>query len=364
MAITSIGYPNTIAPGSATALWHAAAGRPYVFPAESQVKPNNPQAGTRRVTLSPGRFSGKGITDYNDALVNLDLPTPAGSSQWFAIVANRWVDPASTPATPIPSGDTTSFGWVAGTATKAIPAVTQNPGTFDQQLIALALVESGQQFIRELVDLRAIGEEGGVYTIFDEMALHTIKRPGARAYNPLTSMSYECVYAPNRSLEWRAAWTPNGERPHLMMYRDSPFSSPIATGSINLYGGLKNAQRGDAAAFLGYSYGTNQQGQAATNPSKLVIKQDGVYAVAGRLEITPSVNAHFGFALNEYAPAGAPTVIAAPYSRQYVHGGQSTEFFLGESRFFHAGTEIRPTMGQNGSTFLVERWYLWATRLS
>lgn len=243
MAITSIGYPNTIAPGSATALWHAAAGRPYVFPAENQVKPNNPAIGTRRVTLSAGRFSGKGITDYNDAVVNLDLPAPVGSSQWFAIVANRWVDPASTPATPIPSGTATRFGWVAGTATKAIPAVTQNAGTFDQQLIALALVESGQQYIRQLVDLRAIGDEGGVYTIFDEMALQTITRPGARAYNPVTGITYECVYTAGLALEWRVV-----DSPLIGMTGNGGTAAPgwygASEATLNNYRYLRSSSRG------------------------------------------------------------------------------------------------------------------------
>ena len=244
MAITSIGYPNTIAPGSATALWHAAAGRPYVFPAENQVKPNNPAVGTRRVTLSAGRFSGKGITDYNDAVVNLDLPAPVGSSQWFAIVANRWVDEASTPASPIPSGAATRFGWVAGTATKAIPAVTQTPGTFDQQLIALALVESGQQYIRQLVDLRAIGDEGGVYTIFDQMALQTITRPGARAYNAVTGLTYECTYDSARALDWRRIYTdrevfsaatpPSGRMPQIRTGSAAVATNPSGDFTISL----------------------------------------------------------------------------------------------------------------------------------
>lgn len=215
MAITSIGYPETIEGGAGVALWHAAAGRPYVFPAENQLRPNNPQSGTRRVTLSTGRFSGKGITDYNDATVNLDLPTPSGSKQYFAIVANRWVDAASTPSTPVPSGELTRLGWVAGTSSRAIPAVTQVPGTLDQQLVALALVESGEQYIRELVDLRAIGEEGGVYTVFDDLALQTVRRPGARAYNAITKRTYECRYTAAKALEWELIGAPNLESTNI-----------------------------------------------------------------------------------------------------------------------------------------------------
>jgi hypothetical protein len=358
MAITSTGYPNTIAPGSAFALMGYAFGRQYAAPFVSHCQVTDPGSGTRRVQISTGYLAGKHIVDHNDAIVNIDLPNASGSSQWFCIVLNRWVDAGG--------GDFKSeFGYVAGTSAKAIPALTQNPGIYDQQPIALVRISSTQTRPQEIIDLRPIAEEPGTYTIYDDLALQVIDRPGVTAYNAKTGITYRRVYNENSAREWQRVWdAPHGQRPHLVMYRDTPFSSAIATSQINLYGGTKNAQVADAATYIGYSYGASQQAQAAANPAKLTIKQDGVYAIAMRLSITPTVSAHFGVALNEYAPSGAPAIIAAPYNRQYVYGQQSTEFFLGETRFFHAGTEIRPTMGQNGSTFLVGRWYLWATRLS
>lgn len=357
MAITSKGYPNTIAPGADFSLMAYAFGRQYATPFVNHCQVTDPGAGTRRVAISTGYLAGKHIVDFNDAIVNIDLPNASTATQWFCIVLNRWVNQSGT--------FVSQFGYVAGTSAKAIPALTQNPGTYDQQPIALVRISSTQTRPQEIIDLRAIAEEPGTYTVYDDLALQVIDRPGVTAYNAKTGITYRRVYNENSAREWQRVWdTPHGERPHLMMYRDVPFSGPIAASSVNLYGGIKNAQAADAATYIGYSYGTTVQSQAAANPSKLILKQDGVYAVAGRLEITPTINAHFGFALNEYAPSGATAIIAAPYNRQYVHGGQSTEFFLGETRFFRAGTEIRPTMGQNGSTFRVERWYLWATRLS
>jgi hypothetical protein len=196
MAITSKGYPNTIAPGSDFALMGYAFGRQYAAPFVSHCQVTDPGSGTRRVQISPGYLAGKHIVDHNDAIVNIDLPNASGSSQWFCIVLNRWVDAGG--------GDFKSeFGYVAGTSARAIPALTQNPGIFDQQPIALVRIASTQTRPQEIIDLRPIAEEPGTYTIYDDLAMQVIDRPGVTAYNAKTGITYRRIYNENQAREWQ-----------------------------------------------------------------------------------------------------------------------------------------------------------------
>jgi hypothetical protein len=203
MAITSKGYPNTIAPGSDFALMGYAFGRQYAAPFVSHCQVTDPGSGTRRVQISPGYLAGKHIVDHNDAIVNIDLPNASGSSQWFCIVLNRWVDAGG--------GDFKSeFGYVAGTSARAIPALTQNPGIYDQQPIALVRISSTQTRPQEIIDLRAIAEEPGTYTIYDDLAMQVIDRPGVTAYNAKTGITYRRIYNENSAREWQRIYV---ERP-------------------------------------------------------------------------------------------------------------------------------------------------------
>jgi len=201
MAITSKGYPETIAPGADFALMAYGFGRQYATPFVNHCQVTDPGVGTRRVAISTGYLAGKHVVDFNDAVVNIDLPEAATASQWFCIVLNRWVTS---------NGDFVSqFGYVAGTSARSIPALTQNAGTYDQQPIALVRIEASKTRPQEIIDLRAIAEEPGTYTVYDDLALQTIDRPGITAYNAKTSITYRRVYNEFQAREWQRL-TPAG----------------------------------------------------------------------------------------------------------------------------------------------------------
>jgi hypothetical protein len=157
---------------------------------------------------------------HNSAPEQLDLPEPSGSSQWFLVGLKRWVtnpdyDPEAALGTPEASPYISQFDYAAGTSAKAVPTVTQNPGTDDMQWLALCRVASGSANVVEVIDLRLIsGETGAGFVVMSEMALGALEDlPGARAFRADAAGGhvpgfYTRVLSPSGTLQWRRETDP------------------------------------------------------------------------------------------------------------------------------------------------------------
>jgi hypothetical protein len=363
MAITSTGYPSTIAPGSAFALMAYAFGRQYVAPFVSHCQVTISNSGTRRVSISTGYLAGKHIVDYNDAVVNIDLPNASGTSQWFCIVLNRWVDAG---------GGTfrSEFGYVAGTSARAIPALTQNPGTFDQQPIALVRISSTATLPQEVVDLRAIAEEPGTYTVYDDLALDVIDRPGVTVYNAKTNITYRRVYNASQAREWQRVWdAPNGPRPYLALRRNSAFSGPITSGSVPLYAGVEadHVKYGGWADAFSYSNGASgvASNPSNTSPAYIQTKVPGTYAYGVYVDMTSVGNAA-NVALS--AQITADIYVGGrgpddPYWHQYALQNERLHWTLTNTLWLPAGARFGPSFGKSSGGIQINKWNMWMTRL-
>lgn len=200
MAITSYGYPDLIPPGAAFALMQMTLGRQYMAQSATGCAVSKVAGGTRQTRVAPGYLGGKGILDYSDANVTQNHDVVASGTRYDAVVLRRWIDnTAVDPDVPFRS----EFKIVKGTAARAIPLLTQNPGTLDDQALALVGHRAGETEAFEIVDLRCIAEEPGVYTVFDDLALQLIKRPGITAYNAVTGITRRCVFDKNLTLQWQ-----------------------------------------------------------------------------------------------------------------------------------------------------------------
>lgn len=190
MAVNSYGYPNLIAPGSIFARFAGqASGHIYSALGHSDLRVTAATSGTRRVNIAAGWVMGKGVMVNNTTAATLDLPAPSGASQWFLIGVKRWVtnpayDPEATPGSQESSPYISQLVYVAGNASKAVPTVTQNPGTDDTQWLALVRLATGQTLVQEVVDLRLIAGEGCSFYIahFEEALGQLDTIAGAQVY--------------------------------------------------------------------------------------------------------------------------------------------------------------------------------------
>jgi hypothetical protein len=167
MAITSTFYTGAVD----NIAWAKGSGRlgfSYVAHGASDCKVSAVSTGTRTVRVAVGSISGAGITDVNDATVDIALPNVTSGSQWFMIVADRvWQ-----------TTNATSFTYIEGTATRQLPPRTVDPGVRDQQPLALVRIQAGQTLPQEIIDLRVIGSNNGVMVGFDELCLTYLTEVG------------------------------------------------------------------------------------------------------------------------------------------------------------------------------------------
>jgi hypothetical protein len=201
MAINSYGYPYTIMPGSGLARHVALSGKRYLFPGYSDFRPTISGTGTRRVNIAAGWSEGQGVNVQSDATIQVDLPEPSGSSQWFLITLDRWVDnpdydEEAEPGTPEAELYISRVSYTAGTSSKAIPSVAQNPGDEDHQWIALARVTNTSSQVQELIDLRLLAGEGGSdYVVLSAEAMQGLEGTvGARVFRADTTGGHVPTY--------------------------------------------------------------------------------------------------------------------------------------------------------------------------
>lgn len=185
MAINSYGYPETIAPGSTFAQFSGHGfGHRYSTIGFSDWRVTAATSGTRLVNIAAGWAMGKGIMVQNTESMTYGLPAPAGTSQWMLVGLRRWsgTGPAYT----------SIVTHTLGTATRAVPTVTQTPGTNDTQWLALCRVTSTDALVQDVVDLRLVATEGAsFYTCYSDLAMDQLSDVvGAEVYRADTTSGH------------------------------------------------------------------------------------------------------------------------------------------------------------------------------
>lgn len=215
MAINSYGYPNLISPGSTFARMSRGFGHRYSCAGFSDFRVTAASSGTRRVNIAAGWSMGQGIQVQNTATATFDFAAPSGTTQWFLLGLKRWAnnpayDPGAVAGTPESSPYISQLVSVAGTGTRAVPAVAQTPGTDDTQWLALCRVTSSSTLVQEVVDLRLVSGEGGAnYQTFSDLAHGQLNDiVGARIYRSdtiggHTPAFYERISSLGGSLSWK-----------------------------------------------------------------------------------------------------------------------------------------------------------------
>ena len=237
MAINSYGYPDLIAPGSVLSRFATqGTGHRYSAAGFSDFRVTAATSGTRQVNIAAGWAMGKGVMVENTAAATYNLPAPAGTSQWMLVGLKRWEG-----ASPYSSIIT----HVLGTTSRAVPTVTQTPGTNDTQWLALCRVTSTDALVQDVVDLRLVSTEGaGFYVCFSDLAMDQLDDAvGAEVYRADTTSGHKpAVYRRNVSVSGALAWK-NMNAPDLSLEGDDVLSLTGVTGWVR-QPGSRLARRG------------------------------------------------------------------------------------------------------------------------
>lgn len=186
-----LGYEDTIVNGLELYRWSRLTGRTMLAPNVSHGQVSVVAAATRTIRVSAGQIFGHTIFDDLEQ-EDRQLPEVVSGSQYFLIVrAAEWG-----------TTNNSSIKVIAGTSERVIPPFEQNPGTRADTPLALVRITKDQPLPTEIVDLRLIAEEPGVYTIFDDLALQLADRPGVQCYNPNTQTLWSRVYNTQQQRVW------------------------------------------------------------------------------------------------------------------------------------------------------------------
>lgn len=346
MAITSYGYPvpgGVIMPGSIWAKMQKLLGRQVSFPEHPDWRPSINTGDARSVRLNLGEVGAGAVYNVSNASINVPLPVVNSGSQYFLITAKQtWG-----------AENATTAAYVDGTAARAIPAYTDDPGTLQHIPIALARVSAGNTTITELVDLRCIAEESGVYTIFDDLALQLIERLGVTVFNKTTGITYRRVLSRGTGTApvWERVWdTPVGVRPYFMLGRNAPYTIDSAAGPYKAYGANQTDTDGDWSAHFTHTGGTSNAA-----PGYIQVKTDGLYTINGRISVGSSSTIR-GWAALE----GGWSRITDAHETRSNPG--TAILNVSDTVFLKAGARVM-LVGRFYDAFRVQDWYLWMNRI-
>jgi hypothetical protein len=113
------------------------------------------------VNVAEGLAWGHGVVDESDSVIAVTCTAPApGGTRWDMICVRRdWTPPVGGP---------TTVTKVEGGTSRLLPAGRENdPGTLDDQPVALVLWTYGSTQPTTIVDLRVWGGDGGLYAADD-----------------------------------------------------------------------------------------------------------------------------------------------------------------------------------------------------
>lgn len=194
MAISSVGYGGTVDyPDYGKGV---VSGARYTLDRGNPFRPSRVTGGAdRTVRVTGGTAQGYGIRDTeSDAYVDVQLDPVSSGHRWDEIVLRRdW------------SAETTSLAVIQGGSTRALPTRNEQPGILDDQPIALARVQAGEQYVTDVVDLRCWAGDGGL-TAVDTLALAYLDVPGTRV--SIGDTIYTYIVLPNGTTRWESISPP------------------------------------------------------------------------------------------------------------------------------------------------------------
>lgn len=345
MAITSYGYPvagGVIMPGSVWANVQKLLGRQLAVPSDTDWKPTLNTGAARTVRLAAGELGGGGIFNVSNAPIDVQLPVVSSGSQYFLITGKQtWGATNATVA-----------AYVDGTSARAIPSYTNDPGTLQHLPVALARVSAGNTSLTELVDLRCIAEESGVYTIYDDLALQLIERLGVTAFNKNTGITYRRVLSRTGTSEvWERVWdTPAGVRPYFMLGRRNQYGSDSSPGFFKAHSADETATEGDWSAHFSHVAGSSNEA-----PASILVKTDGLYSINGRFSVGSNSQIRGYLSLE----GGWSRITDAQEIRS---NPGSCLLNVSDVVSVKAGTRVG-LAGRFYDPFRVQQWFLWMNRL-
>lgn len=188
MAFTSYGYEGSVAEVGWARLHYDAGGSYGNHGSGSNWRVTVDNTGDRKVSISAGAGSGKGVTDITDEAETLTLGSVGAGSRWDMIVVRRDWD-----------SNTSSFAVIVGSALKQLPTRNSGFGTLDDQPIALCRVEAGKTAVQEIVDLRCWKAGGGLVAM-DPLALGYLANVGTQV--TIKGITWQYVLSASYVASW------------------------------------------------------------------------------------------------------------------------------------------------------------------
>lgn len=147
------------------------------------------------IQVAAGVIAGWGVLDVITAPVGVSLTAPGSGQSWWMIVARRtWGSTKATTFVAIPAGTVRP---------SVLPTRNTNPGTVDDQPLALVGWAAGSAQPTGLIDLRVCGM-AGQQVAFDAQTRQYLDRPGRQIR--IGSTDFVCgVNATTGALEWTAS---------------------------------------------------------------------------------------------------------------------------------------------------------------
>jgi hypothetical protein len=154
MAIVSIGYDGPITEPGMAGLMPRSGSADYGVDGAGDWKVTAHPTTPGGLNIAPGRGWGPGVIDTTDAIETVvQSALPSSGTRWDLVVRHRdWTPP----------GGASSAAIIQGTSTKQLPARDNNPGTKDDQPLALVQWTAGQTQPTVIVDLRIWAANGGL----------------------------------------------------------------------------------------------------------------------------------------------------------------------------------------------------------
>lgn len=146
------------------------------------------------VQVAGGVIAGWGVLDIVPTPIGVTLSAPSSGQTWWMIVARRtWGSTKATTFVAIPAGTSRP---------SVLPTRNTNPGTVDDQPLALIGWAAGQAQPAGFIDLRVCGM-AGQQVAFDAQTRQYLDRPGRQIR--IGNTDFVCgVNATTGALEWTA----------------------------------------------------------------------------------------------------------------------------------------------------------------
>lgn len=193
MAIVSVGYDGAVSEAQWAQMVSKVGSSSYGVVGSGDWKVSTVPATDRGVSIAAGAGWGAGVYDISDGPVVLQAEGLTSETyRWDMVVAQR--DWSGT-------GGSTTFKVVKGLSSGAqqLPIRAKNPGTLDDQPIALIQLQNGKTQVQQVVDLRCWAANGGM-VIADPMAMGYLDAVGSTVF--LGNTEYARTFDANGNPIW------------------------------------------------------------------------------------------------------------------------------------------------------------------